>query len=586
MKITKGITAFIVLLALFMTCPAQSEAAGGTATVTVNSLNVRKGPGLSYAVMMQINKGESYQVTSVNGNWLELSIAGKRGWVAGWLVNRKQSPSQSSSLPDTAADGTSVSSKVDGLRVRTGPGLNFQIIGSISPGPAYRVISKSGTWVKISLSGKEGWVHGSYLNTVKKQDAKQEKTPDEAIDKAVVTATVLNVRSGPSTSHSIVGRLKSGDAVAVNDVQNGWYKINFQNIQGWIAGTYAEKEQSRKAPDPPSDSSATSGKTAVVTASVLNIRNTYSTGGKLIGSVRQGDKVTILKETNNWAFIQYAGNKQGWAAGWYLKEVKEDNSQVVNGPSVTILHNGTNIRNGPGTSHAVTARANKGDTFPIVNKEGDWYQIKLANGAQAYVAGWIVSASGDLPDVSHKGSGQYLKNKTIVIDPGHGGRDPGTAGRNGAIEKHLTLQTARVLAQKLKAAGANVILTRTGDGYISLGYRVSVSHYQNADAFVSLHFDSSVYSSAHGISSYYFTKTKDYPLSEAVQAELTKQTGFKSRGVKYGNFQVLRTNRRPAMLAELGFLSNPSEELSIMGTAFQDRAATGLYNGLARYFSK
>ncbi|WP_169823950.1 SH3 domain-containing protein [Bacillus marinisedimentorum] len=582
----KWIIAAIVILALLPTGPAPSEAAGGTASVNVNTLNVRKGPGLNHAIIMKIHKGESYQVTSGNGDWLELSINGKRGWVAGWLVNRKQSPAETSSPSNNVSNKAIVSSKVDGLRVRTGPGLNFQVIGSISRGPAYNVIKRSGSWVMIDYSGKEGWVYGSYLADVKNQEAPQENASDKAINKAVVTADILNVRSGPSTSHSIVGKLKSGNAVAVHDVKNGWYKIKFGDLQGWIAGTYAKKEQSGNVPDQSSEPAAISGKTAVVTASALNIRDTYSTRGNIIGSVRQGDKVTVLKETNKWAFIQYGENKQGWAAGWYLKEVKEENSQVVNGPAVTILHNGTNIRKGPGTSHAVAARANQGDTFPIVNKQGDWYKIKLANGAHAYVAGWIVSASGDLPDVARKGSGQYLKSKTIVLDPGHGGRDPGTAGRNGAIEKRLTLQTAQILAQKLKAAGANVILTRTGDGYVSLGYRVSVSHYHNADAFVSLHYDSSVYSSAHGISSYYFNKTKDYPLSAAVQDELTKQTGFRSRGVKYGNFQVLRTNRQPAMLAELGFLSNPSEELSVMGSTFQDRAATGLYNGLARFFSK
>src|SRR5690606_13645230 len=111
---------------------------------------------------------------------------------------------------------------------------------------------------------------------------------------------------------------------------------------------------------------------------------------------------------------------------------------------------------------------------------------------KGYIASWIVTGTNE------------VSSKTIVIDPGHGGRDEGAAGANGTLEKDLTLNAALLLGEKLKKAGFNVILTRSSDEYVSLQDRAELAYIKNADVFISLHFDSIDDSSVHGHTTYYY----------------------------------------------------------------------------------
>ncbi|WLR49972.1 N-acetylmuramoyl-L-alanine amidase [Bacillus tianshenii] len=148
------------------------------------------------------------------------------------------------------------------------------------------------------------------------------------------------------------------------------------------------------------------------------------------------------------------------------------------------------------------------------------------------------------------------------------------------------MKSALSLASKLKQNGANVILTRSDDRYITLNYRVDISHYYDADAFLSLHYDSTGDKSVNGIGSFYYSKQKDYPLAEAIQRSLIQQTGHTDRQARYGNYHVLRENRQPAALIELGFLSNANEEAIIKTNDFQSKAVEGIYKGLVNFFKQ
>ncbi len=90
--------------------------------------------------------------------------------------------------------------------------------------------------------------------------------------------------------------------------------------------------------------------------------------------------------------------------------------------SITILQDGSNIRKEPNVQSDVVARANEGDKFKVSNVQNDWYEIELKNGAKGYVAGWIVSINGNAPGAEKQGVQNYLKNKTIVLDPRTWGR--------------------------------------------------------------------------------------------------------------------------------------------------------------------
>lgn len=159
--------------------------------------------------------------------------------------------------------------------------------------------------------------------------------------------------------------------------------------------------------------------------------------------------------------------------------------------------------------------------------------------------------------------------KIIVIDPGHGGVDPGAIGINGIQEKEVTLKVAQEMVRLSKTLFDNQIdihLTRYRDTLISLSDRIRLAKALKAELFVSLHCNHATNLSAKGIEVYAYKKknahsTQAIWLAHKLQKELKNQLGFQSRGVKFANFQVLRETAQtcPEVLIELGFLSNKVE---------------------------
>ena len=301
-----------------------------------------------------------------------------------------------------------------------------------------------------------------------------------------------------------------------------------------------------------------------------------------------GQTFTILEEANNWVKIEFKKGSYGWVANWYLEKPNhkgtESSKQAVQESTITILHNGSNIRKSADPSSAIVERADQGATYDVISIQNDWYEVRLGNGKSGFIAGWIVSVNGSAPVVEKPGPKTSLKNKKIVIDPGHGGRDNGTTGASGTIEKTVTLKTAKLLYDKLKAAGANVILTRNTDTYIPLSSRVYTAQYHNADAFISIHYDSIADRSVRGMTTYYYhTYQKD--LAADVHSSVASNSSLKNRDYRFGDYYVLRENNKNAILLELGYLSNPAEEMIVTSGQYQEMVTTGIYQGLAKHFN-
>lgn len=189
-----------------------------------------------------------------------------------------------------------------------------------------------------------------------------------------------------------------------------------------------------------------------------------------------------------------------------------------------------------------------------------------------------------------------LAGLTVVIDPGHGGKDTGAIGATGSYEKNNTLPTGLYLADLLRQAGAKVILTRSSDtspagaNYTELKdlqTRVDIANQINADIYVSIHNDSFSNPEAGGVTTYISAENpqsdKAKTLAIAVQKEVIKQVGLQDRSVKSANFYVVKNTKMPAILVELGFMSNPTEEKLVATSDFQKKAAQGIYRGILSY---
>ena len=212
----------------------------------------------------------------------------------------------------------------------------------------------------------------------------------------------------------------------------------------------------------------------------------------------------------------------------------------------------------------------------------------------------------------------------IVVDAGHGGWDLGTVGRKGLLEKDLVLDISQRLGEMLEnRLGSEVIYTRKDDAYISLDQRADVANQSQADLFVSIHANYSDLASARGVETYYtnfFTPPGSREIEKRENGSLNKaftpaalstvelrdkiegsrllattvqrslfsmlaeqNPSIRNRGVKRASFVVLTGTAMPSILAEVSFVSSPSDEQNLQMANYRQRIAEALYKGIARY---
>ena len=172
--------------------------------------------------------------------------------------------------------------------------------------------------------------------------------------------------------------------------------------------------------------------------------------------------------------------------------------------------------------------------------------------------------------------------RTVVVDPGHGGHDPGATQRGVLPEKIWTLDLANRLKSRLEHAGFTVVMTRTSDVFIPLENRVLMSNSQPNVIFVSLHFNSTPKREIQGVETYYDTN-RSAKLAAKVQQNILQLPGVYDRRVKTAPYFVIRYNTNPAILIEGGFLSNPIESRRIASPSYRDALADQIYQGIVAY---
>ncbi|MBD8497971.1 N-acetylmuramoyl-L-alanine amidase [Paenibacillus sp. CAU 1523] len=183
--------------------------------------------------------------------------------------------------------------------------------------------------------------------------------------------------------------------------------------------------------------------------------------------------------------------------------------------------------------------------------------------------------------------GQPLEGKTIVIDPGHGGKHPGSIGQLGTMERDMTLQMAKEIEQELlERTGATVLLTRKQDETVDLQQRVDMAAEASADLFLSIHFDAFTTRDVEGMTTYH-KDSHDQPIAQAVHNRLMeKNFDTRDRGVRVGDYYVLRENTVPALLLELGYISNEKDETRMRSLQFHKEASQAIVEGVIDYFHK
>jgi N-acetylmuramoyl-L-alanine amidase len=175
----------------------------------------------------------------------------------------------------------------------------------------------------------------------------------------------------------------------------------------------------------------------------------------------------------------------------------------------------------------------------------------------------------------------------VVIDPGHGGRDPGAVGINGLQEKNVIFPISLRVAEILESQGITVVLTRNTDSTLDLQGRVDIAERARGNVFVSIHANAISMSrpDVNGVETYYASES-GRRLAAAIQASMLTATGMNDRGVKQARFFVIRRTSMPAALVEVGFVTGASDAPRLADPAWRETAANAIARGILQYISR
>ncbi|MBC7324276.1 MAG: N-acetylmuramoyl-L-alanine amidase [Moorella sp. (in: Bacteria)] len=172
----------------------------------------------------------------------------------------------------------------------------------------------------------------------------------------------------------------------------------------------------------------------------------------------------------------------------------------------------------------------------------------------------------------------------IGIDPGHGGSDPGAVAAGGLQEKAVTLAVGLVLQQLLQGAGIAVVMSRTFDQDVSLADRAALFNREQVDLVISLHVNSADTPAPNYVSTFILAPGgQAEKIARLLQPELVAATAWSDGGVREANFYILRETEAPAVLVEMGFISNPETATQLATPAVQQSLARAVFRGLAAY---
>ena len=570
---------------------------GQKVTVTGSSVNLRSGAGTSNATVGTAQKGETLIVTgskTVDGKvWYQvMRPSGESNlWIASWYTekaagsstgNSTSSSSSASGNTSSTTNTNSTGSMVGKTIQVTGTVVNLRanynttsaVLGQAVKGDTFTVLAEKvvngDTWYQVKTkSGASAWIagwltaeyktstSGSTTNNNSTSSNTSSSSSSMVGQKISVHASNVNLRTGAGTSYTIAGTVNQGTVFTVLAQKsvdgNIWYQVSYGNSNVWIASWLTE----------PYSGTSDSTVTAPAERTRLQLKSVKQQGNKTVITLYQGagNSYSTTKATATQLVLQLNNV--------YLN-TNDSINQSMSGP---VQH--MQVQDAGENALKLTLDLQKGG-YCTVKKDGDNLVITAYNQHDA---------------------GEYgLRGKVIVIDPGHGGSDPGAVGRVlGVTDADVGLTVGLKLRDLLESAGATVLMTRETDIRLGLPERSDVANKAEADMFISIHANSSTNTEPKGIQIYYYAPSSNAnlyaqsyvrkSLAEKVSAGMQSSTGTKS-GVYTANYAVLRENDRPSILVEAGFLSNAEEEALLAQDSYRQKLAKGIYDGVLEYLNQ
>ena len=590
----------------------KGEIIGKKVTVTGSGVNLRSDAGTGSSTVGTAQNGETLIVTGTktvdSKLWYQVMrpLGGDTMWIASWYTEK-------------SADSS----------VSTSTGSNNKANNS------------------TANSSTSNNTSNNTSNT--SNNSASTNTGTSMVDKTIsVTGSVVNLRANTNTTAAVLGQAVKGDTFTVLAEKKvsgeTWYQVKMKSgVKVWIAGWLTEKYKGSTSSN--TNNSTTSNNTTgtsmagqkiVVNATGVNLRTEAGTSSTVAGTVNKGVQFTVLAQktvdSKVWYQVKY-GSRNVWIASWLTEKYTESASNTGSAgtaeavrltlqsvkqygdKTVVTLYHGTG--NGYSTTKSTANQLvlqldnvylhtsdsiNQSFSGPLQHlqvQDADTNKLKVMLDLQkgAYCT---VKEDGDNLVITaynqHAAGEQGLDGKVIVIDPGHGGSDPGAIGRVlGVTDAEIGLTVGQKLRDLLEGAGATVIMTRDTDVRVGLNDRPAIANDVEADLFISIHGNSSTNTAAKGIHIYYYAPSTNAnlyaqsyvrkELATKVSTAMQASTGTASE-IKTSNLAVLRENDRPCILVETGFLSNAEEEALLAQDSYRQKLAQGICNGVLEYLNQ
>ncbi len=594
-----------------------------TVAIPKGTMNLRRGPGTSYGVVGQILAGTVLAVSARSGDWVRVKQGQADAWLAAWLATVKTLDAEQFGAGDLSRRVIALKA---GVRVRRGASEEYGVVATLRAGAQATYLSSSDGWHRITTSSNiTGWVDATDVRVINLDPGSgvtYEVGDNYWQMKVQGTGRApgnVNIRRGPSTSTSVLGRVPKGGAFQVVGSEGGWYHIRYGSITGYVAGWLVKidpvkgpstvrletQDNARKlltvTGDFPAAGTAPfdSMRFGIVTAPKLGARGRLDIYAGELGTVELGPAGILLTfverpsyrvvESKTGRFvlelfpsiekIAFEDGPRNTVridiAGYTIPVAAFDEAKGI----ITVELPGAVLKSpvtlpAKGVLTAVNAVA-KGQSVVM--------EMRVAPGSQYNLR---QSQNLILVDALSKG----LQGKVICLDPGHGGKDPGAIGpARQVMEKDPDLSISLRLKALLESRGAKVIMTRSQDAEgPDLATRVKTCLDSRADLFVSIHNNGSTDRSKLGTTTYYsetsLNAERGKKLAQVLRLTISQKLGTQDNGAREAELFVTRNAPVTAAVAELVFITNAHEEQLLKDPVFLQACAEGLFTGLRQYF--
>jgi len=320
------------------------------------------------------------------------------------------------------------------LRIRASASTNSSVLGTMRNGSTFDIISKSGSWYQIKYNGITGYVHGDYVKEIAASSSISTK------GKVYNVSTNLRVRSGASTSSSILGYLTNNTEVTIVGSEGEWYKIQYNSGYGYVSKEYITTNvNSSNNTGSNNTGNTSSSETEInktgyvynVSSGGLRVRKEASTSSTVLGTLYSGNSVNIVGETGSWYKIKY-NSSYAYVHKDYITENKpssESSSNTGNSSSTTDSNNSSQtmnavgvvtnvssnlrVRKQPSSSAVVLGYLLNNENVNITGKEGNWYKINF-KGSVGYVSADYIKISTGSDNTSGSNSSTGSNSNTSV----------------------------------------------------------------------------------------------------------------------------------------------------------------------------